>query len=65
MNDWIPIGVIKMTLPEAGVGVEIVRRLTALGDEGELHAAVRSAAVTTPTENRIPIVGMDLIITQR
>lgn len=65
MNDWMPIGVIGMTLPGAGVGVEMVRRLTGLGEDGEPHAIVRSDAVMTPTENRIPIVGMDLIITQQ
>jgi hypothetical protein len=52
-----------MTSRLPGVGVEMVSRRTGVGDEGEPHAAVKSAAVTTPTTIRI--VGMDLIITQR
>jgi hypothetical protein len=51
MKDWIPIRVIGMTLPGGGVGVEIVRLRTGLGEDGEPHAIVSSAATRMrPTE---------------
>jgi hypothetical protein len=64
MKDWIPIGVIEIALPLAGVGVEMVMRLTGSGEKGRSHATVRSAA-TTPTEQPIRMVGMDLIVARR
>jgi hypothetical protein len=37
MKDWIPFGVIGITLPDGGVGVEMVMRLTGAGEKGRLH----------------------------
>jgi hypothetical protein len=54
-----------MMLPGGGVGVEMVRRLRGLGSDGDSHAVVNSAVAITPTIMRIPVVGMDLIITRR
>ena len=50
MNDWMPIGVIGMTLPGAGDGVEIVN--AALGSVGEPHPAVSAKATTATTASR-------------
>ena len=48
MKDWIPIGVIGMTLPGAGVGVEMVR--TGLGSVGEPQPVMNSVAATRAIE---------------
>lgn len=42
MNDWMPIRMIGITLPGAGVGVEIVN--AALGSVGEPHPGVNITA---------------------
>lgn len=65
MNAWIPFGVSGITLPGGGVGVEMVTRLTGSGQKGELHATVRSAAATTPTEKPKRIFSTDPIITRQ
>jgi hypothetical protein len=46
-----------MTLPGAGVGVEMVRLATGLGSDGESHAVVSAAAmVMAMSERRVRAV---------